>query len=102
LQQALAPLLEQDIDVLVLGCTHFPALRSVIEHVVGKQVRVIDSGVAIARRTHAILEAEGVLHPSNGSSWQGDLQVWCSGNARSFTDVASAILGYPVIASHAR
>jgi glutamate racemase len=102
LRQALAPLLEHDIDVLVLGCTHFPALRSAIEHVAGEQVQIIDSGAAIARRTHAILEAEGALHPSNGRSRQGDLQVWCSGNAQSFTDIASAILGYPVTASRAQ
>lgn len=99
---ALAPLLKYDIDVLVLGCTHFPALRSTIAHVVGEQVQIIDSGVAIARRTHAILEAEGALYPSNGSSQWGDLQVWCSGNAQSFTNIASAILGYSVTASHAQ
>jgi glutamate racemase len=99
LRQALAPLLKYDIDVLVLGCTHFPALRSAIEHVVGEQIQIIDSGVAIARRTHAILEAERALHPSNGSSRQGDLQIWCTGNARSFTDVTSTILGYSVTAS---
>jgi glutamate racemase len=102
LHQALAPLLEHDIDVLVLGCTHFPALRTAIEHVVGEQVQIIDSGAAIARRTHAILEAEGALHPSNGTSHLGNLQIWCSGDARSFTNVASAILGYPVVASHAQ
>ncbi len=101
-QCALAPLLKYDIDVLVLGCTHFPALRSTIARVVGEQVQIIDSSSAIARRTHAILEAEGALHPFNGRSRQGDLQVWCSGNAQSFSDVASAILGYPVTASQAQ
>src|SRR2546422_5698398 len=38
-KQALEPVLKEDIDVLVLGCTHFPALRSVIERITAHQVR---------------------------------------------------------------
>src|SRR5438309_8610748 len=57
-RQALQPVLEQDVDVIVLGCTHFPALRPVIERVAGNQVQIIDSGAAIARRTRAVLDAE--------------------------------------------
>jgi glutamate racemase len=100
---ALRPLLAQDIDVLVLGCTHFPALRPVIERVVGKNVQVIDSASAIARRTHAVLDAEGTLHPAGQGQPQagGTLQVWCSGNTDSFSRVASSILGYSVGARHA-
>ncbi|GHO94337.1 glutamate racemase [Reticulibacter mediterranei] len=99
LRTVLAPLTDQDIDVLVLGCTHFPAMRAAIEHVVGERVQVIDSAAAIARRTHSILLAENVLHPSHGRAQQGNLQVWCSGDAKHFSDVASAILGYSVVAS---
>src|SRR6266480_5091759 len=58
-RQALQPLLEQDVDVIVLGCTHFPALRPMIERIAANQVQIIDSGVAIARRTRAVLDAEG-------------------------------------------
>src|SRR5579884_885278 len=47
-RQALQPLLAADVDVIVLGCTHFPAMRPLIEQVVGKQIQVIDSGEAIA------------------------------------------------------
>jgi glutamate racemase len=99
LRSVLASLMEQDIDVLVLGCTHFPAMRAAIERVVGKHVQVIDSAAAIARRTHNILQAESVLHPSHGPAQQGKLQVWCSGDAAHFSDVASAILGYSIVAS---
>jgi glutamate racemase len=95
---ALEPLLQRDIDVLVLGCTHFPALRSVIERVVGPGVQVIDSGAAIARRTHHVLEAEAL---ARGQPMQapGQLAIWCSGDPVAFSQVASQILGHPV---HAR
>lgn len=98
-RQALQPLLREDIDVLALGCTHFPALRSVIERVVGNRVQVIDSGAAVARRAHVVLDAEALLRPSgNGALATGDLCVWCSGNPAAFSAVASKILGYSVVA----
>jgi glutamate racemase len=101
LQNSLHPLLVNDIDVLVLGCTHFPALRPTIERVVGPRVLVIDSGPAIARRTHAILDVEGINHPTNHQHEPGQLQVWCSGDASTFSEVASKLLGYPVLARQA-
>jgi len=97
LQQSLAPLLAQDVDVVVLGCTHFPALHASIQRVAGNKVQIIDSGKAIARRVHAVLEAEGLMRPQ---STPGELQVWCSGDAQDFSRVASKVLGYSVQAQH--
>ena len=95
LRRSLQPLLAKDVDVIVLGCTHFPALRSSIERVVGKRVQIIDSGAAIARRTHTVLDAEGLLHPPHLA--KGTVQIWSSGDAANFEYVASKVLGYPVI-----
>jgi glutamate racemase len=100
LRHALRPLLSKEIDVLVLGCTHFPALRPAIEKVVGNKIQVIDSGTAIARRTHSILDTEGLMHPYPEEHEAGELTVFCSGDATTFSQVASKILGYSVIAHH--
>jgi len=100
LQHVLHPLLSKNIDVLVLGCTHFPAMRSAIEHVSGKNVLVIDSGAAVARRTHAVLDTESLVHPASIETNKGMLNVWCSGNAETFSSIASKVLGYPVAAHH--
>ncbi len=54
LNTILLPLLDR-VDCLILGCTHFPLLKSEIETVVGNKVKVIDSGVAIARRVTTLL-----------------------------------------------
>ncbi len=98
-RNAMQPLLQEDIDVLVLGCTHFPALRAVIERVAGSRVQVIDSSGAVARRTHAVLETEEMLYaPASSASASGELQVWCSGDPIAFSVVATKILGYPVTA----
>lgn len=98
-KQALEPVLREDVDVIVLGCTHFPALRPVIERITANQVQIIDSSMAIARRTHSVLDAGGLIH-SIGSNHihEGELQVWCSGSAGAFSDVASKLLGYMVVA----
>ncbi len=102
LQTVLRPLLMEDIDVLVLGCTHFPAMRPAIERVVGKNILVIDSGAAVARRTHAVLDTDAMTRPVPEEDSRGILQVWCSGDPEAFSNVASKVLGYPVIARQAR
>ena len=100
LGHVLQPLLSKNIDVLVLGCTHFPAMRSAIEHVAGANVLVIDSGAAVARRTHAVLDTESLVRPAHTNVSTGTLNVWCSGDPEAFSNVASKILGYPVVAQH--
>src|SRR5438128_4715922 len=101
-KEALDPLLKEDVDVIVLGCTHFPALRPVIEHITQHRIHVIDSGTAIARRPHAILDTETLIrHSHSHGNAYGTLQVWCSGDAEAFSAVARKVLGYPIIACQA-
>ncbi len=46
------------IDVAVLGCTHFPLIKSEIQQVLGKSVLLVDSGKAIAKRVQDLLDLE--------------------------------------------
>lgn len=57
----LAPLLAAGIDELVLGCTHYPFLRPVIEATVGPQVEIIDPAPAVARQVGRVLAQRGGL-----------------------------------------
>ena len=99
---ALEPILKEGVDVIVLGCTHFPALRPIIERITDHHVQVIDSGAAIARRTHAVLDAEALIRRSSVEGHaQGELQVWCSGDPDAFSVVASKLLGYSIVAYQA-
>jgi glutamate racemase len=61
LRESLEPLLEKRVDAIALGCTHYPFLRGKIEKIVGKNVQVVDSGGAVARRTKWILENNKIL-----------------------------------------
>jgi glutamate racemase len=73
-----APLVAAGADTLVLGCTHFPFLRPLIEDVAGPKVRVIDTGEAVARRVAQVAEALGSrLSPAS------DVAFWTSGDPES-------------------
>jgi glutamate racemase len=57
----LAPLLAKGVDIIVLGCTHYPFLRAVVERECGRDVMVIDTSVAVARQTRRVLDERGLL-----------------------------------------
>ena len=59
-RRVVEPLVEQGVDKLVLGCTHYPFLRSVIARVVGDGVEIIDSSEAVARRVANLLDENGI------------------------------------------
>jgi glutamate racemase len=60
----LAPLVSADVDTLVLGCTHYPLMKTVIGNVVGREVRLIDSAHETARETAEVLKAKGLENSS--------------------------------------
>ncbi len=61
LQSYIVPMLEEGIDALVLGCTHYPYLIPQIRAIVGNQIQIIDSGRAVAKQTKNILEKYRLL-----------------------------------------
>ena len=59
-RKSLRPLLDAGADRIVLGCTHYPFLKPVIESIAGPGVQVIDPAPAVARQTVRILEANTI------------------------------------------
>ena len=57
---SLQPLLDAGADTIVLGCTHYPFLRGVIERIAGPDVRVIDPAPAVARQLLKVLRERGI------------------------------------------
>jgi glutamate racemase len=56
----LAPLVTAQVDTLVLGCTHYPLMKTVIGNVVGREVRLIDSAHETAREAAEVLREHGL------------------------------------------
>jgi glutamate racemase len=65
LRKALEPMLEEGIDTVVLGCTHYPFVIPQIQRIVGPAVRVIDPAPAIARQAGKLLTEHGWLPPNS-------------------------------------
>lgn len=64
----LKPMLNFNIDHLVLGCTHYPYLIPQIKKIIGENVTIIDSGEAVAKQTKAVLEKCNLLSTSTKKS----------------------------------
>ncbi len=62
LEEYLHPMVEQDIDYLVLGCTHYPYLIPQIKKIIPKHIKIIDSGEAVAKQTKHILEINNLFN----------------------------------------
>lgn len=65
LESYLNPMLQDNVDCLVLGCTHYPYLIPEIRKIVGEKIQIIDSGLAVAKQTKAILAKNGLLNTNN-------------------------------------
>lgn len=66
-EEYLAPLVERDIDTLVLGCTHYPFLRGAISQVVGPDVALVSSDIETAAEVYRVLTREKLLRdPDSG------------------------------------
>ena len=64
LKKYLAPMLNAEIDHLVLGCTHYPYLIPVLKELLPEGVKIIDSGEAVAKQTKTVLKKNDLLNPS--------------------------------------
>jgi glutamate racemase len=65
LVQYLTPMVEKDIDYLVLGCSHYPYLIDKIKKIIPEKIQIIDSGEAVAKQTHRILLKNEMLNEKN-------------------------------------
>jgi glutamate racemase len=95
----LRDLREREVDTLVLGCTHYPILRRVIQETIGQHVQLIDSGEAAARDVEAQLAADGMARESSWESTRerqlcDDLDhFYVTDAAERFSRVAERFLG---------
>ncbi len=90
-RRLLAPLLQSDIDALLLGCTHYPYLARVIADVIGRQVVLVSSADETAFALADLLQHTGLSHPDKART--GTREFISSGDVRSFTRLGSRLLG---------
>lgn len=87
------PIIDHGGDIVVLGCTHYPFLRPLIQEVAGAAVDVIDPATPVARELRRRLDAAGLLQ--NGGH-PGTEQFWTTGGVEDFARIVSQLWGMPV------
>lgn len=93
----LQPIIDKNPDALVLGCTHYPILRKVIQQTVGESVTLIDSGEATADEVEKLLQTSGLANtqqPPRERKLCDDLDhFYVTDAAERFARVAERFLG---------
>jgi glutamate racemase len=87
------PLVDAGADTIVLGCTHYPFLATLIQDVAGPAVTVIDPAVAVARELRRRLEVGGLLAPAGRP---GSERFWTTGPAEHSQAVIAQLWGTPL------
>jgi len=90
----LEPLLLKNIDTIILGCTHFPVIRSLIQEEAGPDVTLIDSGQEAAKIVQTMI-GEDVKSESSGTV--GRFQCYVSDIPDKFDEVGTRFLGKPLV-----
>lgn len=91
--ESLLPLLDHNLDTLILGCTHYPLLEPLIKHVMGDSVSLISSGDETAREVSAILQYNGLLDTCTD---EPEHEFFTTGSKTIFSKIASEWLGKPI------
>lgn len=87
------PLLTRGADTLILGCTHYPFVRTLIEEIAGPDVRLIHTGPAVARQVERVLRERDLLAPAIRL---GHERFWTSGTPETLLSSISALWGQAV------
>lgn len=91
-EEYLTPVKAAGVDVLVLGCTHYPLLAQAIGAFMGPEVTLIDTGAVCAGHAAQTLEARGLLARRE----KGSCRFYVSDSTQDFAQLASLFLGETV------
>jgi len=94
----LHPLKMKQIDTLILGCTHYPILKSIIQHKIGKRVKVISSSTAVADQIKRYLADSPELDSQLSKNNHTDFFV--SDRTPQFEKTAKAVIREPIVLKH--
>ncbi len=93
LENYLSDILKNDVDTLILGCTHYPLLHDTIQQVTGPNIKLVDSGTETARFVEEILEQNNL---QNKGDKEVDDLFFVSDIPQKFEAIGSRFLGEPI------
>lgn len=88
-----APLKRAGTDTLILGCTHYPLVAPMLQRVLGRDVRLVSGGHAVAAAAQRALAARGLERAPDG---EGEYRFFCTGDVASFRELGTRFLQMPL------
>ena len=88
-----APLKRADIDTLILGCTHYPLVAPMLQRTLGRDVRLVTAGHAVAANVQRVLAGAGI---ESRSEDEGDYRFLCTGDVGAFIEHGTRFLQMPI------
>ncbi|MDX1600277.1 MAG: glutamate racemase [Anaerolineales bacterium] len=91
-EDAVRPLLDEGIDTLVLGCTHYPFILPILHQLVGPEVELIDPSPAVARQVRRVLEEQDAIAPAHSP---GRHTFYTTGDPARMAEAVQRFVGQP-------
>jgi glutamate racemase len=88
-----APLKRAEVDTVILGCTHYPLVAPMLQRVLGRDVRLVSAGHAIAASAQRVMEESGLAKSGNE---EGDYRFLCTGDVTAFRELGTRFLQMPL------
>jgi glutamate racemase len=88
-----APLRDARVDTVILGCTHYPLVRPMLQRYLGRGVTIVTSGEALARQVEHALSSRDLANPREG---EGDYRFLCTGDVEAFRSLGTRFLQMPL------
>lgn len=92
----LKDLLKEDIDTLILGCTHYPLLRSLLSGLVGDQIQLVNPAYETAKELERLLKKENLSNEGEKAPGKEPYRFFVSDAADKFKNFANSILPYDI------
>ena len=87
------PFKAADVDTLILGCTHYPLVAPMLQRILGRDVRLVTAGHAVAATVQRTLESRGLASSRRG---EGAYRFMCTGDVDSFRELGTRFLQMPL------
>jgi glutamate racemase len=89
------PLRDAGVDTVILGCTHYPLVRPLLQRMLGRDVVIITSGAALARQVEHVLGSRSLANPRDADR-EGDYRFLCTGDVEAFRRLGTRFLQMPL------
>lgn len=95
----LTELIDLDIDTLILGCTHYPLIRSTLARIIGEGVTLVNPAYETALELKALLQEKGLLNEKHPALGENQYQFFVSDKAEKFKTFANSIIKYGILSA---